>query len=42
MKVDIRGPIKVAGTGSEACTAATAGAMRYNSAGNYMEICTYP
>jgi hypothetical protein len=42
MKVDINGPVKVAGTGSEACSMSTLGAMRYNATGNYMEICTYP
>ena len=42
MKADINGPVKVAGTGSEACSAATVGAMRYNPTGQYMEICTYP
>ncbi len=42
MKVDINGPVKVAGTGSEACSMLTLGAMRYNATGNYMEICTYP
>jgi hypothetical protein len=42
MKADINGPVKVAGTGSEACTMSTLGAMRYNPSGNYMEICTYP
>jgi hypothetical protein len=39
MKADIAGPVKVAGTGSESCTAATYGAMRYNSAGGYFEVC---
>jgi hypothetical protein len=39
MKADIAGPVKVAGTGSETCTAATYGAMRYNSAGGYFEVC---
>lgn len=42
MKVDINGPVKVAGTGSETCSASTIGAMRYNAAGNYMEICSFP
>jgi hypothetical protein len=42
MKVDINGPVKVAGTGSEACTASTVGGMRYNATGNYLEICSYP
>jgi len=41
-KLDVSGPVKVAGTGSEACSATTIGAMRYNAAGNYMEICSYP
>ena len=38
----INGPVKVAGTGSEPCTAAQVGSMRYNPTGAYMEICTYP
>jgi hypothetical protein len=42
MKADIAGPIKVAGTGSEACTAAQVGAIRYNPTGNYFELCSYP
>jgi hypothetical protein len=42
MKADINGPVKIAGTGSEACTASTVGAMRYNATGNYVEICSYP
>lgn len=40
--VDVNGLIKVAGTGSEACSASTVGAIRYNAAGNYMEVCSYP
>lgn len=40
--LDVAGPVKVAGTGSETCSASTVGAMRYNAAGNYMEICSYP
>lgn len=40
--VDVNGLIKVAGTGSEACSASTVGAVRYNAAGNYMEVCSYP
>jgi hypothetical protein len=39
---NINGPVKVAGTGSEPCTAAQVGSMRYNPTGQYMEICTYP
>jgi hypothetical protein len=42
MKVDISRPVKAAGTGSEACTASDLGAMRYNSSGQYVEICTGP
>lgn len=42
MQADINGPVKIAGTGSEACSASTVGAVRYNAAGNYMEICSYP
>jgi hypothetical protein len=38
--LDINGPVKVAGTGSEACTPATYGAIRYNAAGNYFELCS--
>ena len=41
-KLDVAGTIKVAGTGSEACSSSTVGQMRYNPAGQYMEICTYP
>ena len=39
---NINGPVKVAGSGSEACSASTVGSMRYNPTGQYMEICTYP
>jgi hypothetical protein len=39
MKADLNGAVKVAGTGSEACTASTVGAMRYNSTAQYMEMC---
>jgi hypothetical protein len=42
IKADINGLVKIAGTGSETCSASTVGAMRYNAAGNYMEICSYP
>jgi hypothetical protein len=42
MKADIAGPVKVAGTGSEPCTAAQVGAIRYNPSGNYFELCSYP
>jgi hypothetical protein len=38
-KLDVAGPVKVAGTGSETCGAGTVGMMRYNSSGGYMEIC---
>jgi hypothetical protein len=38
----VNGIVQVAGTGSEPCTAAQAGSMRYNPVGQYMEICTYP
>jgi hypothetical protein len=41
-KLDVAGTIKVAGTGSEACSSSTVGQIRYNPAGQYMEICTYP
>jgi hypothetical protein len=36
----VNGPVQVAGTGSEACTTATIGAMRYNPVGKYFEICS--
>jgi hypothetical protein len=39
---NINGTVKVAGTGSEPCTASQVGSMRYNPTGQYMEICTYP
>jgi hypothetical protein len=42
IKADINGVVKVAGAGSEACSASTVGAIRYNAAGNYMEVCSYP
>jgi hypothetical protein len=42
MKVHTRAPVKAAGTASEACTASDLGAMRYNSTGQYVEICTGP
>jgi hypothetical protein len=42
MKADIAGPVKVAGTGSEPCTASQVGAIRYNPSGNYFELCSYP
>jgi hypothetical protein len=38
-KLDVAGPAKVAGTGSETCSAATVGMMRYNSSLGFMEIC---
>ena len=41
-KVNINGSVQVAGSGSEPCNPATVGQMRYNAAGGYMEICTYP
>lgn len=37
----IDGVAQVAGTGSEPCTSAQDGSMRYNQAGDYFEICTY-
>jgi hypothetical protein len=37
----INGVVQVAGTGSEPCTAAQVGSMRYNPSG-YFEMCTYP
>jgi hypothetical protein len=36
------GLVKVAGTGSEPCTAGQVGSMRYNPTGNYFELCPYP
>jgi hypothetical protein len=42
VKADIAGPVKVAGTGSEPCTASQVGAIRYNPTGNYFELCSYP
>lgn len=42
LKPRINGPVKAAGTGSGACTASDLGAMRYNSTGQYVEICTGP
>ena len=41
-KLDVAGTVKVAGTGSEACSSSTVGQIRYNPTGQYMEICTYP
>jgi hypothetical protein len=38
----VNGVVKVAGTGSEACTSAQLGAIRYNPTGNYFELCSYP
>jgi hypothetical protein len=38
-KLDVNGAVKVAGTGSEGCTTATMGQMRFNPTYNYMEIC---
>ena len=38
-KLDVNGPVKVAGTNSETCSGATVGMMRYNSSAGYMEIC---
>ena len=38
----VNGVVQVAGTGSEPCTAAQVGSMRYNPTGQYMEICTFP
>jgi len=37
----VNGVVQVAGTGSEPCTTAQVGSMRYNP-GGYFEICTYP
>lgn len=42
VKADIAGLVKVAGTGSEPCTAAQVGAIRYNPTGNYFELCSNP
>jgi hypothetical protein len=42
IKADINGLVKVAGSGSEPCTAAQVGAIRYNPTGNYFELCSYP
>lgn len=42
VKADINGVVKVAGTGSEPCTAAQVGSIRYNPTGNYFELCSYP
>jgi len=41
-KLDVAGTVKVAGTGSEACSSSAVGQIRYNPTGQYMEICTYP
>jgi hypothetical protein len=41
-KVDVAGPVKVAGTGSESCGAAQVGMIRYNPTGQYFEVCNYP
>jgi hypothetical protein len=42
VKEAINGVVQVAGTGSEPCTAAQVGSMRYNPTGNYFELCSYP
>jgi hypothetical protein len=42
IKAAINGVVQVAGTGSETCNSSTVGAMRYNAAGQYMEICAGP
>jgi hypothetical protein len=42
VKADINGMVKVAGTGTEPCTAAQVGSVRYNPTGNYFELCSYP
>jgi hypothetical protein len=42
IKEAINGVVQVAGTGSEPCTAAQVGSMRYNPTGNYFELCSYP
>ena len=39
---NINGTAKVAGTGSEPCTAAQVGSIRYNPTGQYFELCSYP
>jgi hypothetical protein len=39
---NVNGAVKVSGTGSEPCTAAQVGAIRYNPSGNYFELCSYP
>jgi hypothetical protein len=38
-KLDVAGPVKIAGVGTETCDTAARGSMRYNSTGGYMEIC---
>jgi hypothetical protein len=35
----INGVVQFAGTGSEPCSSAQVGSMRYNPTGGYMEIC---
>ena len=42
MTANINGAVKVSGTGSEPCTAAQVGAIRYNPTGQYFELCSYP
>ena len=42
VKSGIDGPPKAAATSSDVCNASNIGAMHYNAAGNYMEICSYP
>lgn len=42
VKASVNGIVQVAGTGSEACTAAQVGSIRYNPTGNYFELCSYP
>ena len=40
VKKDIADPAKRAGTGSEACSPASLGQIRYNPTNGYVEICT--
>ena len=38
----VNGLVQVAGTGSEPCTTAQLGSIRYNPTGNYFELCSNP
>jgi hypothetical protein len=38
----VNGSTKVSGSGRDACTATQVGSIRYNPAGNYFELCSYP